>query len=298
MSTATAPATAPLAAVSAEDRFLFDLQGFITLRGVLSPAECADLLAAVRRLETGPIDESWLDRLDPSTRASSSPTRHAYIDHGMRLNGLLRLDPAFDPLIDHPRVLPYLREFNGAPQLINTWSISKAAGTGVGGWHRGATPMQYWCREGVIRTAMLNVVWFLTDNGPDDGCMCVLPGSHKSDLARFGAYDAIATREGGADFDYGRYQGLDLPGGVAATGRAGDVLVFSEALVHGGLRKTTPGLRTNLYFNHLHKLYAVAGHEPGNMRHFWLPDRARERFTPGRRELTEWMRHARYELDE
>ncbi|HYE06612.1 MAG TPA: phytanoyl-CoA dioxygenase family protein [Planctomycetota bacterium] len=290
----------PLAAagVPAGHRFLFDLQGFVLLRGVLSPGECASLLGTVRRLEAVAHDDGWRQRLAPEHRAAASPTRQAYIDHGVRLNGLLRLDPAFDALIDHPRVLPYVREFMGAPQVINTWSISKAMDTGVGGWHRGATPMQYWCREGVIRSAMLNAVWFLSDNGPDDGCMCAVPGSHKSDLARLGAYDAQAVRDGGADFDYAAHPGLALPGSVPITGSAGDVLVFSEALIHGGLRKTTPGLRTNLYVNHLHRLYSVAGHEPANMRHFWLPERLRERFTPARRELTDWMRHARYELDE
>ncbi len=293
----TAAATAALPGILPEQRFLFDLHGFVMLRGVLSPGECAELLGVVAEIDAGPIDESWRGRLEPGHAQSARRTREADGPQ-VRLNGLLRLDPRFDRLIDHPRVLPFLRGFMHGAQLINTWSIAKERDTAIGGWHRGATPMQYWCREGVIRTAMLNVVWFLTDNGPDDGCMAAVPGSHKSDIASLGAYEAVNAREGGADFDYASYPGLDLPGSVPITGHAGDVLIFSEALIHNGLRKTTSGTRTNLYFNHIDRLHAVAGYEPHNMRHFWLPERMRGRFTPVRRELTDWMRHARYELDE
>jgi hypothetical protein len=40
-----------MTAVTLEDRFLFDLQGFLVLRDVLSPDECAALLDALRPLE-------------------------------------------------------------------------------------------------------------------------------------------------------------------------------------------------------------------------------------------------------
>ena len=41
------------------------------------------------------------------------------------MNVLPRLDPVIDGLIAHPAILPYLKEFMGEPQLVNTWAISK-----------------------------------------------------------------------------------------------------------------------------------------------------------------------------
>jgi len=62
-------------------------------------------------------------------RAVSDKSREFQV----RLNGLLRLDPVFDLMIAHPKVVPYLKAFMGEPQLINTWSISKFKGAQQGG---------------------------------------------------------------------------------------------------------------------------------------------------------------------
>jgi hypothetical protein len=115
-----------------------------------------------------------------------------------QLNGLPKIDPTglFDTLVAHPRVLPYLDAFVGDPQLVNTWSLSKSQGTSPnrkGGWHGGLEPRGYAVdTRGQIRTQMLNVVWSLTDNGPGDGEMAVLPGSHVRRRIRTGT-DFVAT---------------------------------------------------------------------------------------------------------
>jgi hypothetical protein len=244
---------------------------------VLSAEECAAFLAAVRRLEGQSYEDRWQEALAPGPPGRA--TRETGLPHQVRLNGLPRLDPLFDTLIDPPRLLPYLREFVGLPQLINTWSISKSEGARPAGWHRGVPPTDYNCRNGEIRTRMLNVVYFLTDNGPEDGCMVVLPASHKN----------------GIDLPWQEYPGLAMPGAVAATGKAGDALLFSEAVLHDGLPKSTGGVRTNLYYNYVHAHYNVMTREPRNCHHFYFPPEIRQRFTPARRELTAWMELARWE---
>ena len=40
-----------------------------------------------------------------------STTKSRVDDHYLRMNGLPNLDPIFDRMIAHPRVLPYLQEF-------------------------------------------------------------------------------------------------------------------------------------------------------------------------------------------
>ena len=198
----------------------------------------------MRKLEERDYEDRFLDANGPDR--PGRPTKELRKANQVRLNGLLRLDPTFDDLIDHPRVLPYLREFVHEPQLINTWSISKFEGAVHSGWHRGVPTADYHYQDGTIRSRMFNVVYLLSDNGPDDGCVVALPGSHKSSF----------------DLKWGDYDGLELPGAVPVTGKAGDVLVFSEAVIHNGLLKTPPGVRSNIYFNYTHAHYNVMTREP------------------------------------
>lgn len=263
--------------VSNEDRFHFDLSGFLLLRNVLSPAQCQEFLEVLQVLEKQNYDDKWMESLGPGS--PPRPTRETGRPHQVRLNGLPRLHPIFDSLIDHSRILPYLYEFVGEPQLINTWSISKSMYSQPGGWHRGVQPTDYTVRHGEIRSRMLNVVYFLTDNGPEDGCIVAVPGSHKCNF----------------DLEWHKYSGLDLPGAIPVIGKAGDVFLFSEAVIHDGLPKTTQGVRTNLYYNYVHAHYNVMTREPRNSHHFFFPPQIRARLTSQQQELTAWMNLASWD---
>jgi len=283
--------------VSVEERFLFDLQGFLILRNVLTPDECAAYLEVLKRLEEQPYEDKWMEAVGPhrptrETEQSTWPVGKGQLKrHQIRLNGLPRLDIIFDRLIDHPRILPYLVEFVGEqktqsgaggsvpPQLINTWSISKSHDAQPLGWHRGVPTVDYSYRNGVIRSRMFNVIFFLTDNGPEDGCIVALRGSHKSNF----------------DLPWGNYSGLELPGAAAITGNAGDVFMFSETVIHNGLSKSTRGVRSNLYYNYVHARNAVTMVDPTGCHHFYFPPEIRERFTPRQRDLTKWMELFRWE---
>jgi len=259
------------ATVSAQDRFLFDLQGFLLLRGALAEEDRVELLDELDRLEPLTHDDSaWMKPRADGRK--SQPTKQSTPGQ-VRLNGLLRLSPAFDRIIDYPTVYPYLCDFLRDPQLANSWAISKTRGNEHGQWHRGLEPNQYSVRGGQVFNRMLNTVFFLTDNGPDDGCMAVIPGGHKSNF----------------DLDWGKYRGLDLPGAIPVTGKAGDVLIFSESLLHNGLANTSGRRRSNLYFNYIARDYNVMTYSPEHNYHFAMPPHIRERFTPQRKAATMWM---------
>lgn len=276
----TTVTTTPIAGptVTDEDRFLFDLRGYLVLRGAVDAALCKDLLAAVVALEETDFHDEWCRRRPETDRG------HRTKDVGerqVRLNGLPRLNPVFDEIIAHPAVLPYLEAFQGDPQLVNTWAISKFEGCKPGSWHHGIPTHDYQVIDGVIRTPMLNVVTMLTPNRPGDGCLLVQPGSHKKNFT----------------LPWDRYgiAGVEVPGAVEVTGEPGDVVLFSEALSHNGGAKTTPGRRTNLYYNHMHAHRSVVMYDARNAHHYWLPPQVRARFTPERRRLTRWMEVVRFE---
>jgi hypothetical protein len=262
--------------VSVEEKFLFDLQGYLLLRGVLSTAECNAFRDVLGKLQSREYPDDWIRNLAPELQQKSLPTCDRRTPGQVRFNGLPRLDPAFDSVIAHHRILPYLQAFMDHPQLINSWSIEKEKGSDTGVWHRGVPPTEYSCRNGVIRTRMLNVVFFLTDNGPEDGCVVAVPGSHKNNL----------------DLPLSNYKNLEMPGSVAVTGKAGDVFLFSEAVIHNGLPKTTEDTRSNLYFNYAARDFNVMIYEPHNNHHFCLPPEIRERFTPQAKAVTQWMQWA------
>ena len=260
--------------VTDDEKFLFDLQGYLILRGAIEPELVVALDEAVAANEAIEHDESWAEGLPVVTNAYF--TRDLWMEHQVRLNGLPRLDPVFDRLIAHPGYLRYLEEFMDQPQLINTWSISKYPGRGATHWHHGLPPEDYSVRDGKIRSPMLNVVTMLTPNHSGDGCLAVIPGSHKKnfklDLKRWGM------------------AGLDTPGAVEVTGEPGDVLLFTEALVHSGAPKTTARRRTALQYNHVEQRRAASYMtDYHNARHYWMPPSIRRRFTPQQKALTAWM---------
>jgi ectoine hydroxylase-related dioxygenase (phytanoyl-CoA dioxygenase family) len=259
--------------VTAEERFLFDIQGFLILRGAIERELIAALDAAVVANEAKDHDESWAEGI-PVVNGQHF-TKDTNVDSQVRLNGLPRLDPVFDQLIAHPAMLPYLREFMGEPQLVNTWSISKYAGREATGWHHGLPIEDYTVRNGAIHSPMLNVVVMLTPNHPGDGCFTVIPGSHKKN------FTLDKTRWGTA--------GLDTPGAIEMTGDPGDVMLFTEALTHAGAKKTSRRRRTTLQYNHVHLQRASPMWDHHNARHYWMPPSIRTRFTPEQRNLTRWM---------
>jgi len=272
MTSVACSSTATPVAVTRENRFLFDVQGFLHLKGALNENDRLEMLAELTRLEQMEHDDSRYLNPGPGGRPAH---RNKSVSSGqVRLDGLLRMSAAFDRCIDYPAVFPYLCDFIRGPQLINSWSISKERGCAAGGWHCGLGTEDYTVRHGRISTRMINTIFFLTDNGPDDGCVAVVPGSHKASF----------------DYPYGTLPGLDQPGSIAVPGKAGDILIFTEALQHTGLANTSGRRRSNLYFNHISSNFREASANSVEFSYtFAMPPHVRARFTPAQKQATSWM---------
>ena len=259
--------------LSAADDFLFDAQGFVILREAFDADRCRRYLAELDRLFEHSYEDAWLQREDVRGQTT------VQLSEGQRrINGLPLWTDIFDEVISFAPVVARLRRWMQHPQLVNTWAIEKTAGAPWGGWHRGLNPDDYSVRGGKIRTRMLNCVYLLTDNGDEDGCLVVVPGAHKSEI----------------DLPLSEYRSKELPGSLRATGKAGDIVMFSETLLHTGALKTTTQRRTNLYFNYIDATYNPAMREllagnQGNVNHYVFPPAVRGRFDETQLELTQWM---------
>ena len=186
-----------------EEKFRFDLQGFIVLPGVLTRAECT-LLSELS-------DTAW----------PRQPGDGAF----RRTEAISRWGGEFLNLIDHPCVLPYLVELIG-PRLRADHDYCIFMRSGADGQNIHGGPMRYesdhWYHyhDGVMRNGLMVATWALNDAEPGDGGFVCIPGSHKTNFIDAVPRDVL-TQEYRPDYV------------IQPELRAGDVLLFTEALIHG-----------------------------------------------------------------
>lgn len=204
-------------------RYLFDLQGFITLPDALTPDQLRTLDEA--------FEQHVQERVDPAANT-------------YRFNGLLDWGKPFRDLIDNATVTPILEAIVGPHfRLDHEYGDLIRRGKGPIGTrlHGGAVPFdpaQYYAvRQGEIRSGLVVVAYNLRDVGPNDGGFAGVPGSHKSEYAFPAAWIELDTPD-------------PRPWLRRVTGPAGTAVIFTEALVHGTLPWTGAGERRTLFYKY------------------------------------------------
>jgi hypothetical protein len=270
--TAEGAPAGPAQAPTAMEEFEFDLNGFVVLRSALGRAEVDAINAALDALPEMRLGD-WLG--------------YAHVTAGpgdISLQQLYELGPAFERLIDHPAYFEKLRRFiggsgwdnqhNGLLTIDEAFANFRATGGGIpmhgsGGANGtrespGSMKSQYRFANGVFLSGQINMALALSDVGPGDGATMLLPGSHKANLGRPAEMQPAdpKTMEG-------------VPGAVEVHLAKGDVLLFVDSVMHGGARKTTPGVRRSIWYR-----YTTAW---SRLRYGYHPSRALcERLTPRR----------------
>lgn len=185
-----------------EERFTFDLEGYLILKNVLTADEVAELSALARQRCA---DES------------NAP----YV----RIFSASRWGARYQALIDHPRVVPILDELLGPKfRLDHDYVLRMTRGGRDQDLHGGelAENPDHWYayRDGRARCGLSVVQYCLTPVRAGDGGFCCIPGSHKSN---FHGSLPLDVREFKRIPHYVRQPEVE----------AGDVILFTEALVHG-----------------------------------------------------------------
>lgn len=208
--------------VSDDLKFAFDVQGYLHLRQSLSGAE---------------LDEyrGWVEAAkETDVRALNASEPDALAHHINRpVSRVIDADPRFARFLDHPVTEPLLTEFLGADyRHIDNDLYFTYPGYPGGGWHRGvrAHPTGH-VIEGRFRCPMVKAFFCLTDVGPGEGEFVVVPGSHKA------AFEVDTRR-------------IDLPGQhIFDDVRAGNVILFNEALLHNGRPNPSGKTRQTIIVN-------------------------------------------------
>lgn len=183
-----------------EQRYLFDLWGYLTIPNAL--------------------DDTTLSELNDLVDAQGLPTPGEVFADQL-FSGFLTWGQQFRDLLDHPAVLPVLTELlDGRPRLDRYYGLRMRSMTTGLPLHGGAVETDdkseyYWFRNGKMANGIITVGWALTDMRAGQGGFVCVPGSHKSNYAW----------PKGWDHQHEAVRHVELS--------AGDVVVFNGALVHG-----------------------------------------------------------------
>jgi hypothetical protein len=256
------------------DIYLFDLRGYLHLKGALTPAEVADLnacLDAIPPLKPG----EWYGYIQA----------HAYGQtDGLNLQQIYEAGEPFEKLIDHPSWIERVKRFVGGegtfdyhhgPLFIDeNFANFRGPGEAIGIHSGGYPPIhrnQFRYHNGRFMCGQVNLLIALTDIGPGDGGTVLIPGSHKSNF-RHPHYDQHRMAKGASA------QGIE--GAIEVHMKAGDALLFVDGLSHGSARRENPGIRRIVVYRY--------GPSWGNFRFGYQPSpELLQRLTPERRKIVQ-----------
>jgi ectoine hydroxylase-related dioxygenase (phytanoyl-CoA dioxygenase family) len=218
------------ATVTPEERYRFDLEGYLAVPDALD----SETLATINRA----IDER-LATSDPGAKAVSFGTGGGEV---------LAWGQAFVDLIDNPRIASYLEEFVDPYFRLDheyVHVLRPAAGSLAGELssavlHGGATPFDasqyYRFSDNRVWSGLTVVAYYLRDVNPGDGGLAVVPGSHK---ANYPIPEHLLSLDG------------ELPPFVRPVpAPAGTAVIFTEAQTHGTLPWRGRDERRTLFYKY------------------------------------------------
>lgn len=202
-----------------EERYLFDLQGYLVIKQALASEQVAEL-------------NGWI-----TEQSEQDPRFDGNVEH-LQIPDFIGWGQPFLNLLDNPKVVPYLKEILGAsPRLDHHYAVFLKPGSKKGlPLHGGATPYDpsqfYHCINGVFYNGLSVVAYALTDSPLGDGGFACVPGSHKSNFTL--SEDICWYRK-------------PFPAVIQVPLQAGDCILFTEALTHGTLPWKGEGIRRTLF---------------------------------------------------
>lgn len=212
-----------------DEKYLFDLNGYLVVRGVLTPEEVKQANLAIDQHA-----ENFVERSDGALRNAVEGTKlygtgPGRQDLGQVLEWGSDDSKVFQSILAHPRLVPLFHGILGKGYRMDHLPLVLAQDKGAEGFqlHGGTIDcgtgeynpfLAYSCHHGKIQSALLGVNVMLADHNAGDGGFCIVPGSHKSN---FKMPNKMMDGELYEDF-------IRQP-----VTKAGDVVLFSEGTVHG-----------------------------------------------------------------
>ena len=228
--------------MTAEERYLFDLNGYLVLRKVLQPLVLAAMNDRIDRLEALSDQKVEARNLGREYQQGSvyaqvgSAPPNGLEDYACNI---LPCGGPFEDLIDCPTTLPYLKETIGLSLRLDAASFMSRHGGGGFVFHHGYAEMlpysEYAFERDAFRCTSIKIAYALTNVGVEDGCFAVIPGSHKS---RF------------RNPLVGQIPDPSHPLVRPLPCERGDAVLFSEDLSHGAVENRGSSVRRTLFYSY------------------------------------------------
>jgi Phytanoyl-CoA dioxygenase (PhyH) len=239
-------------------------QGFFQREQVFSEAELAALregaerihervLAAAKGEEAPPCDLVDNQRYQSLCGATVKWEWKRELEAIRSLEPAHHLDPRFDALVDDPRLWAPTRGIIGTPglSLFSDKLNVKRPGGAPFPWHQESP---YWAYGAEALDRLVSVLVYLDDANKENGCLWVIPGSHKhgvlKGLENRGVLGALYT-------DVELIDGEAVPAELPA----GSVLYFHPDLVHGSQSNRSQ----------VHRRVFVVAYQPAGLHRWRLP---------------------------
>lgn len=223
--------------MSPEERYCFDVQGYLILEDAIEPEYLARLNARL---------DLWEERARQQ-RAGAAPD-----GVGIPFFNLLNEEPGMLDLVVNPKILPYVDAMVERPILEQFAVLFRWRGAQSGA-HGGHTPYQpinhYGVSQGRIYSNHFRVMYVMHDIGPGEGGLQVIPGSHKANFPWPGATE-LAQMEGSLKRLF-----------VELTAPAGSAVLFTHDILHASCNESEKVRRV------LHVAYNYGGFSRG-----WLAE--------------------------
>jgi ectoine hydroxylase len=216
--------------------------GFVTVPQLLSPDEVAAYAGELDRLAADPMvrgDERAV------VEKTSQQVRSIFEVHA--------LSPRIADLIADERVAGRARQILGSDVYVHQSRINYKPGFGGGGfyWH---SDFETWhAEDGMPSPRAVSISISLTENFAHNGCLMIMPGSHREFVACVGETPADHYKESLREQEIGTPDPESLTSlanryGISmVTGAAGSATLFDSNCMHGSGSNITPFPRSNIF---------------------------------------------------
>ena len=221
----------PIIKLTDEERYMFDLQGWVAVPGVLEKDEIAPMVEHCRKLKFEKEDIP--------------------LKYHTTMSGPL------ETLCDHPKVVGFMQEFVGNPEMgsdggygfrmeysFMAWRLTSLSTdhwrphAGMGSKRNAVDLYSYRSLPGDVFSGFVQAVWELTDVERGDGTHFV-SGSHKGNFDR---PDEVTN-----DRNHPAWDTYECP--------AGSIVFFSESTCHSGSQWSNPDHDRCAIFNTYNSIY-------------------------------------------
>jgi ectoine hydroxylase len=234
--------------------------GFVQVPGLLNTEEVAGYQAELDRLANDPAVRS-------DERCVIEPT-----SNGVRsIFEVHKISNTIARLVSDERVLSRARQILGSDVYVHQSRINYKPGFGGGGfyWH---SDFETWhAEDGMPTPRAVSCSISLTDNHAFNGCLMIMPGSHKTFVSCVGEtpennhLSSLKAQEIGTP-DPDSLTALAERHGIAMmTGDAGAATFFDSNCMHGSGDNITPYSRSNIFlvFNSVENTCVEPFYAPG-----------------------------------